>query len=130
MCENRQWSSRVVGVSVTYPNTDKLPKSLPCVSPLLGVVFHCAGSTSVVCGFVPYCGFAAAELLLMRSLDVSTASKALAGTFFSSETKLSVQRVSDVPWKNQLLPLSANTIPYVYIATSTDLAAGLYPAKL
>jgi hypothetical protein len=46
-----------------------------------------------------------------RRGSVSTASKADAGTSFSSSISPSGHRVSAVPWKNHGEPLSARTSP-------------------
>jgi hypothetical protein len=51
------------------------------------------------------------EFAFTMSDDSSTAWKALAGICFNWSTSSSVQRVSAVPWKYQLLPLSARISP-------------------
>src|SRR5438477_443996 len=48
--------------------------------------------------------------------DVSTASKLPPAIDFSSSNTRSGQRVSETPWKYQLLPASASTSPYFFIA--------------
>jgi len=53
------------------------------------------------------------------SEDSSTASNADAGTVSSSAIRESGQRESWVPWKNQLLPLSARIRPSCYVASMT-----------
>jgi hypothetical protein len=70
-----------------------------------------AGRTIVVGGAAETGCTAWPELAFTMREDSSTAWKALAGICFNWSTSVSVQRVSAVPWKYQLLPLSARISP-------------------
>src|SRR5277367_2017265 len=64
------------------------------------------------------------ELGSIISGDSSTASKALAGTAFSSLTRAEGQLLSAVPPKYQFDPLSARISPYCCMARRTTCAWG------
>src|ERR1700721_3068177 len=63
------------------------------------------------------------ELALTIRQDSFTAWKARAGICLSSEIRAPGQRGEVLPWKNQLLPLSARMSPYCCISTSTAWAS-------